>query len=85
MTRTYNRRELRRRLFMYSANLICFAAYWIPSRDTFIGRSTSCTRRFRIPEEAQFIGTYAHPFLASDFFSDLDDVLARLQRPADRA
>lgn len=65
---------------MYSANLLEFQAYWIPSRNTFIGRSTCCVRRFAIPAEAQLIGRYSHPFLSSDFFSDLDDVLEKLRR-----
>ena len=54
-------------------------AYWCPDRQAVVYRSTSTHRRFSIPAGSVWVGTYAHPFSAQAFLSDLADVLARIQ------
>lgn len=54
--------------------------YFSPKHRCVIARSTSCTRRFRLPEDALLVGHYAHGVQAVDVLADLAELLARAQR-----
>jgi hypothetical protein len=70
--------RMRQRFRMILANVFSADIYWSPSRHGLISRATSRTRKFEVPRDAVFVGTYSHPSNANDFLDDLDDVLAKL-------
>jgi hypothetical protein len=73
---------LRQRFRMIIANLASAEIYWSRSRRGLVARATSCVRRFALPKDARYIGTYSDPANANDFLDDLDDVLAKANRTA---
>jgi hypothetical protein len=72
---------MRQRFRMIIANLASAEIYWSRSRRGLIARATSCVRRFALPKDARYIGTYSDPSNANDFLDDLDDVLAKANQP----
>ena len=74
----YNRAAVRSQFSMCIANLGEFRVFWLPAHRRIMARSVSCTRHFRVPDDASLVGTYSAPFRTEDFLADLDDIIRRL-------
>lgn len=72
----YDREKIRSQFTMSLANLGAFRVFWLPKLRRIMVRSISCERQFRVPEEAQLVGTFAAPCRTEDFFEALDELIA---------
>jgi len=69
------RETFRSRFASAVVHLIEFSAYWCPQSRKIVFRSSVVKRRFYIPQEAVYVGTYREPFPARAFLSDLEALL----------
>jgi hypothetical protein len=68
-----------RRLFTAAlCNLQQLRIYWSPSENKLIARGLTAQKKHPIPADAQLVGEYTHPFNATDFLGDLEDVLTKI-------
>lgn len=80
----YDRAKVRSQFTMSLANLGEFLVYWVPSMRRILARSISCSRQFRVPEEALLVGAYAAPCSVREFLDDLDELIQRQHREVSR-
>jgi hypothetical protein len=79
----YDRAHERRQFCMRLANLGSFTAYWLAGKAKVMACGLTRARPYnRDVTDAHLIGTYATPCDPEQFLDDLDDVLAKLNRPA---
>lgn len=52
--------------------------YWLARQTRLLVRSVTSQKRHAVPDDAEYVGTYSHPFGAEAFLGDLDALLTRL-------
>lgn len=73
------RARCRSQISMTLANLGAdgFRLYWYDPMRRLVARSIAPRRRFRVPDDAVLVGTYASGIPARDVLGDLEELLAR--------
>ena len=73
------RETFRSRFSAAVVHLVEFSAYWCPQRRKIVFRSVVVKRKFQIPPDVVYVGTYREPFPARAFLSDLEALLVQTQ------
>ena len=70
------RATIRQRISAALANLGEFRLFWSPRHRCVVVRSVAVGRRFRVPEGALLVGTYAAGIPTRDVLADLEELIA---------